>query len=177
MSEDINDYMKDEDEYGGDFKNHLLEQYLSYVESSKRVTRDRIKTNKFFVTLLSSLAVFMSIAKSLPGTENVPQIGLFLTSLLGLSFSILWWANVKSYRQINSGKYEVIDDFEKELPFEAYRREWDVLDNGESWKTYLEHTTVEKAITYPLIVVFLIFSILNFPLEGLQILVSLILNF
>jgi len=151
------------EEYSGDYQEHLLQQYLSYVESSKEVSKRRLKNNKFFVTLLSSLAVFLSYIETMNVSNNIPDYGLFSVAIMGSIFSFLWSCSIWSYRQINSGKYKVISDFEEKLPFNPYDEEWEYLKEGEDWKKYLEHTKVELMVPIPLTIIFIVFAILNCP--------------
>ena len=56
----------------------------------------------------------------------------------------VWWRIVQSYRQLNSGKYDVILAIEALLPLAPYATEWEALGRGEDPKRYLPLTHVEN---------------------------------
>ena len=70
--------------------------------------------------------------------------------------------NIRSYRQLNSGKFQVIHELEKKLPFACYDREWSLLGGGQDGQTYLQLSRVEQylpfflAIPYVLLLIYLL---------------------
>jgi len=147
----------DKDKYGQKFNEHLLEQYKLYVEMADRISERRMQTNKFYISLLSGLLALLSILVSV-GKLNQTLI-FVIVSLLGIALCILWHINIRSYRQLNSGKFKVIHEMEQFLPFPCYDREWEVLGEGKEKTKYLQLTRVEKYIpvilAIPYIFVFL----------------------
>jgi hypothetical protein len=120
-----------------------LEQYKLFIEMADRVSSRRATTNQFYVTLLSGLlAVAAFILKEGVITHNQNIVLLSLSSL-GIIICIFWGLNLLSYRQLNSGKFKVIHEMEKLLPFQCYDREWEILDEGKNWKKYLPLTHIE----------------------------------
>ena len=56
-----------------------------------------------------------------------------------------WWMIVRSYRQLNGGKFKVVGLMEKRLPAAPYSSaEWKALGEGEDWRLYLPLTHVEQ---------------------------------
>lgn len=56
-----------EEEYGTDYKHHILEQYKLYVEMSDRVSQRRASLNVFFIsvnTFLITVVTFYNIPKT-----------------------------------------------------------------------------------------------------------------
>ena len=134
----------DKGEYGEKFNEHLLEQYKLYVEMADRISERRMQTNKFYISLLSGLLALLSI---LVTTEKFNQSLVFIVvSMLGMALCILWHVNILSYRQLNSGKFQVIHEMEQHLPFPCYDREWELLGEGKEKSKYLQLTRVEKYI-------------------------------
>jgi hypothetical protein len=76
--------------------------------------------------------------------------------LLGVALSVFWYVTIRSYRQLNSGKLKIIYEMEKMLPFECYKREWDILGEGADPWFYLPITHVETWIPALLLVLFLV---------------------
>ncbi len=66
----------------------------------------------------------------------IPFIAVFL-------LCFVWWRIVRSYRQLNSGKYQVVLALEQMLPVAPYDEEWGALGGGEDRKKYLPLTHVE----------------------------------
>ncbi len=130
--------------YGEKFNDHLLEQYKLYVEMADKISERRMQTNKFYISILSALLALLSILIS---KDSFNQTLTFaIVSLLGITLSILWYINIKSYRQLNSGKFKVIHEMEQNLPFPCYDREWQILGEGKEKNKYLQLTRVEKYI-------------------------------
>ena len=122
----------DKNKYGEKFNEHLLEQYKLYVEMADRISERRMQTNKFYISLLSGLLALLSILVSV-GKLNQTLI-FVIVSLLGIALCILWHINIRSYRQLNSGKFKVIHEMEQDLPFPCYDKEWEILGEGEKKK-------------------------------------------
>jgi len=133
------------DKYGEKFNEHLLEQYKLYVEMADRISERRMQTNKFYISLLSGLLALLSILVSMDKFFNQTVI-FIIVSLLGIALCILWHINIRSYRQLNSGKFKVIHEMEQYLPFPCYDKEWELLGEGKEKSKYLQLTRVEKYI-------------------------------
>jgi len=128
------------------FRDHLLEQYKLYVEMADRVSIRREQTNRFYVLLLSGLLAFFSIIIEryiLLGWQNVL---LLAVAIWGLLLCFTWYIHLRSYRQLNTGKFRVVHEMEQHLPFPCYNREWEILGRGRKAKKYLQLTRVEQYI-------------------------------
>ncbi|MBO8143582.1 MAG: hypothetical protein H0Z16_03220 [Thermodesulfobacterium sp.] len=147
----------DKNKYGEKFNEHLLEQYKLYVEMADRISERRMQTNKFYISLLSGLLALLSILVSV-GKFNQTVI-FIIVSLLGIALCILWHINIRSYKQLNSGKFKVIHEMEQYLPFPCYDKEWELLGEGKEKSKYLQLTRVEKYIPFILAIpyIFLFF--------------------
>ncbi|MFA0960251.1 hypothetical protein AB9P05_00435 [Roseivirga sp. BDSF3-8] len=140
----------------------LLEQYKLYVELADRVSDRRIKTNQYFITLLSGLLVVLSFVlhKDQQATLSryQPYI-VFSVGLLGIILCLVWQLNISSYRQLNSQKFQVIHDMEKHLPYPLFAKEWQLLGEGKDRKKYLQLSRVEKLVpvilSLPFVVLFI----------------------
>ena len=145
----------DEQPAGTDSLSVLIEQYTTYVNTTLDVSNRRMRNNRFYVLLLSgTLAVISVLAK----TEIIQAVGLLLAGSLGVALCILWYLSIISYKQLNSGKYEVINEMESELPVAPFETEWDVLNEGQDPRTYITHTRVERKIPGVLLIPYLIIT-------------------
>jgi hypothetical protein len=91
---------------------------------------------------------------------------LLATAILGLALCCAWYANINSYKQLNSLKFKVINEIEPYLPFPCYLREWEFLKEENKSRQYRRLTKVEKyvpfilAIPYLCLLVYSIYSLL-----------------
>ena len=70
-------------------------------------------------------------------------IGLSISAIL---ICIYWISLLENYRKLNSGKFEVIHEIEKELPLNLFEYEWEKLGKGNDPKLYKKLSNVEKII-------------------------------
>ncbi len=63
--------------------------------------------------------------------------------MLGSMISASWWIVIRSYRQLNSGKFKVLDELENEMAFPLFRREWKILKTRQRRHHYWKITNVE----------------------------------
>lgn len=127
-------------EYGA-----LVEQYKIYVEMADRVSSRRSVTNTFFLTLNS--AAFTVVGLFLSRVEPVSASRGWLTlPLLALCIQCLaWFWLLRSYRQLNSAKFQVIGALEERLPASPYwRAEWFALGEGRDKRKYWPLTHLEQ---------------------------------
>ena len=143
------------DNYGEDYQEHLLEQYKLFVEMADNVSARRAQTNSFYITVLSALLAVLSLSAE-SFSSDVQNIAFLAVSILGLVLCYVWNVNIRSYRQLNSGKFKVIHEMEEKLPFACYDREWEILGAGEDNVKYLQLTRVEQIVPYLLGVPFLL---------------------
>ena len=150
------------EEYGDKYSDHLIEQYKLYVEMADRVSQRRDQSNRFYVALLGALAAILVIAArfvlSDDGESSMFMTAVFLTSgVFGAILSIIWYLNIRSYRTLNSAKFAIIHEMEKEIPFAGYAKEWEILRPPDGSPKYLQLTAVEQFVP---ILVFLTFAAL-----------------
>ena len=124
----------------------LLEQYTLYVEMADRISARRGLTNTFFLTLNS--AVFTVIGVFWKDRPPEPSIGALLVLLaVALGQCAAWFFIVRSYRQLNSAKYDVVGLLEEQLPASPYwAAEWTALKQGKDRKIYWPLTHIEQGV-------------------------------
>jgi hypothetical protein len=93
----------------------FFEPYKLATEMADRVSARRGTANGFYFTVNSSL---LGAAESL---------GLSIASGAGLVLTAAWWLQLRSYRNLNAAKWEVIGNMEKELPAQPFSAEWNIL--------------------------------------------------
>lgn len=135
-------YKVREEGYGPDYRHHLLEQYKLYVEMADRSSARRQTANAFFLSVHTALLAVLGVA-----VKEQPPAALALwflvVSVPGLLLAFVWYRLVRSYKDMNSGKFRVIHRLEARLPAAPYDAEWVSLGEGKDAKLYLPFTHVE----------------------------------
>lgn len=128
-----------------DEKQELLEIYKLHAELADSVSRQRSTANRFYMLVLSGLAVLFS---ALLRRENgVPLEWLMVGfGLFGMLLASAWYIVIRSYRQLNSGKFKALHELEEKLAYPFFKREWDLLEEGRDQKTYWRLTVVETFV-------------------------------
>ncbi len=150
------------------FQDHLLEQYKLYVEMIDRFTARRQQMNSFYISLLSGLLaattlVFNSDVITLLNA-SFQKSALLALSLLGICLCSVWFLNLRSYSQLNSAKFKVLNKLEKQLPFACYASEWELIKSDNKYSKYITQTVIERIIPFVLIVPFVV--LLKFSIFG-----------
>jgi hypothetical protein len=71
-----------------------------------------------------------------------------ILALLGVAICIIFWFLLNAYKQINSGKFKVIHEIEKNLPLALYDYEWKILGEGKNKKIYYPFSHIELLIPW-----------------------------
>ncbi len=140
----------------------LFEQYKLYVEMMDKTSERRHQANSFFLTvntaLVTILTGFVSIEKQ--ATTNYGSL-LIISAIAGVTFCITWRRLIRSYGQLNSGKFKVIHALEKRLPANLFKAEWEALNHGDG--------TLYKPFTNVEVITPIVFAILYLTLATLSI--------
>ena len=128
-----------------DEKQELLEIYKLHAELADSVSKQRSTANRFYMLVLSGLAVLFSAF--LQRKNGVPLGWLMVGfGLFGMLLASAWYIVIRSYRQLNSGKFKALHELEEKLPYPFFKREWDLLAEGREQKTYWRLTVVETFV-------------------------------
>lgn len=149
MAKDLDDDLKGvpREAYGGDHEAHLLEQYKLYVEMADKISERRQAANTFFLTINTALVAMLGVVW--PRAEGL--IGTVWYSIVGIAGLLLcysWYRLMKSYRDLNSGKFRVVHAIERYLPIRPYDAEWTSLGRGKDPKLYLPFTHIETKVPW-----------------------------
>lgn len=158
----------DKQNYGEKFQDHLLEQYKLYVEIIDRTSARRNQMNGFYTSLLSGLLALIAIVtnKDIAKFQNTKfqAVAFLAVAILGVLLCMVWYLNIRSYKQLNSSKFKVINELEQQLPFACYNIEWEFLKKDKRYKRYLTQTNVESIIPFILAIPYvglLLYSLFN----------------
>ena len=93
------------------------------------------------------------IAKEAPGNP-LAAMGIVAVSAAAMLLCVAWKTLVRSYAQLNRGKFAVIDRVEERLPAALFRAEWAALGKGQDPKVYKPFTATEGVVSMIFIVVY-----------------------
>lgn len=99
-----------------DLPSNYFELYKLAVEMADRISARRGLANTFFLTINTGIVALLG---SLNLRAYVP--------LVGIVFSVTWWALLRSYRDLNTAKFDIILAMEERLPVRVYGDEWQTL--------------------------------------------------
>ena len=128
-----------------DEKQELLEIYRLHAELADSVSRQRATANRFYMLVLSGLVVLFS---ALVQRQNGIPLGILMVGfgLFGMLLAAAWYVVIRSYRQLNSGKFKALHELEEQLAYPFFKREWELLEKGQERKTYWRLTVVETFV-------------------------------
>ena len=126
-------------------KKELLEIYKLHAGLADSVSRQRGTTNRFYLLLMSGLSVIFS--GLLQFQNGVPLVALMVGfGTLGMLLAVAWYIHIRSYRQLNSGKFKPLHELEEKLAYPFFKREWELLEEGENPNKYWRLTVVETFV-------------------------------
>lgn len=140
-------FSKNEKDYGNDYKEHLFEQYKLYVESIEKTSDRRQHANNYFITINTALISLIGLSFQIKVFENLSFIKSIL-ALVGIIVCVVFWYLIRSYKQLNTGKFAVVHKIEEYLPLTLYKYEWEVLGKGEDNKKYYPFSHIELIIPW-----------------------------
>ena len=126
-------------------KQELLEIYKLHAELADSISKQRATANRFYMLVLSGLAVLFSAF--LQRKNGIP-LGWLMVSfgLFGMFLASAWYIVIRSFRQLNTGKFQVLLALEEKLAYPFFKREWELLGEGKDSKSYRKLTAVETFV-------------------------------
>lgn len=138
---------------------HYFELYKLAVEMADRISARRTAANAFFITVQGALASLLGFAvKTFDPAPTTQNLGTIFFCVIGIVLSYTWAVLIKSYRDLNGAKFNVILEMEKNLSAAPFGDEWKYLkkDPVSKWrKRYAELTSVEKNIPWTFAAIYL----------------------
>lgn len=135
------------EDFGDSFAGALVEQYKLYVNSAENVSARRIASSRLFLALNAGLVALYGIQPS-----GFARNGWALAvPLVGIAVCLLWDRIIRSHRDLNSVKFDLIQEIERHLPATPYTSEWRLVKQGKG-KTYREVTGIERWIPWTFLV-------------------------
>ena len=138
----------------------LLEIYKLHAQLADNVSNRRATANRFYMLVLSGLVALFS---ALIQRQNGIPLGYLMVGfgLFGTVLTFGWYIVIRSYRQLNTGKFLALHELEEQLAFPFFKREWELLDEGKERKTYWKLTLVETIVPVIFFFFFNVFSLIG----------------
>ena len=125
--------------YEGSFKADLMEQYKLYVQSAGERQRPSGR-----VEPLSADPQRRFGGSVRPSSANFGQTyWTLLVPVLGIPVSLLWHQIIKSHRDLNAVKFDIIHELERHLPAALFQHEWQLAGEGKG-RSYNPVTYIER---------------------------------
>jgi len=151
-------FSKTKESYGDEYEKHFFKQYQLYVESAEKISDRRQNANNYFITINTALITLLGLSFQVSFLENLSWVRALLTDV-GIIICIIFWYLLRSYKQLNTGKFKVIHEIEQHLPLALYDYEWKILGEGKDKKIYYPFSHIELLIPWVFGIIYVILGI------------------
>lgn len=130
-------------------RQEFLELYKLAVEMADRVSSRRGAANTYYLSLQTALVTLIGFG--MPRLSESPWWVSLVVALGGVTLSLAWWMQLRSYRTLKAAKLQVINNLEQHLPVRIFTDEWDALNSPPSpgpFRRYAELGTPERVVPW-----------------------------
>ena len=127
-------------------RRELLEIYKLHAGLADKVSQRREGANRLYVALLVGLVVFVAALLRFGVGDGYQKVILFSAGAIGALLSVSWYIVIRSYRQLNTGKFLALHELERKLAYPFFTREWELLAEGRDRSRYWRLTVVEVGL-------------------------------
>jgi hypothetical protein len=145
----------------------LMEQYKLYLEMLDRISERRQHANSFFLSINTGVCALIGYMFSKDAAVELKGF-FWMTPLAGILLSYFWYRLIKSYRDLNSAKFEVVHLIEERLPLSPYHTEWLALGEGKDSKRYTPFTHLEIWVPRSFIIMYSVMILMMVPWSSLR---------
>jgi len=139
----------------------LFDIYKLHAELADRVSQRREGANRLFVSILVAVFALIGLLLKLGGADVNENILVSIMSILGIALATAWYLVIRSYRQLNTGKFKALHELEQKLGYPFFQREWELLSKGEDFRQYWRLTVAETLLPIIFVISFLMLFLLN----------------
>jgi hypothetical protein len=143
-------------------RSRLFELYKIMVASSEGLVARRQGVNTFFLTINGAVLSAAGLVLGSGGHNRVEAAGLMVLSIAGGMLALAWVSLLRSFGQLNTGKFKVINRIEQEFPAAIYLAEWKALGEGKDRSKYRTFTSREVWTPWAFFGVYLIAVVVEF---------------
>jgi hypothetical protein len=133
-----------------------IELYKLMVASSESLVTRRQGLNTFFLTANGAIVTAAGLLLGNGASHEFRNWGMLALSATGIVLAMAWHSLIKSYGQLNTGKFAVINRIEKFLPVAVYLAEWKALEEGRNPSKYRSFTSRETWVPTVFLTVYIV---------------------
>jgi len=148
-------FAKTDKQYGSKYRDHYLEQYKLYIDSIEKISDRRQYANNYFITINTALISLIGLSMQYRILDSYAWIKA-LVAIVGIIICVIFWFLIRSYKQLNSGKFDVLHKIEEQLPIALYKYEWKILGEGKDKNKYFPFSHIELLIPWAFGIVYVI---------------------
>jgi len=127
-------------------RSEFFELYRLMVASAESLVNRRQAVNTFFLTLNGALVTVVGLFLRGDGNPRLKAWAILLAALAGVIVTYAWSSILKTFGQLNTGKFEIINRMERRLAAAIYDAEWEALGRGEDHRIYKTFTSREAMV-------------------------------
>jgi hypothetical protein len=146
-----------------DGRKEFFELYKIMVASAESLVGRRQAVNTFFLTINGLLltAVGLFVRSGGHGQTRLHAVAILVLVVTGAALCAAWATLIISFGQLNTGKFRIINEMEKELAASIFAAEWEALERGKNPKVYRTFTSREIWVPRALLAVYILTAILS----------------
>ncbi|MBJ2357141.1 hypothetical protein [Sphaerochaeta sp. S2] len=142
--------------YDIESRQQTIDQYKLMVSSSESLVNRRQAVNTFFLTMNGALLTAFGLIVKGVGLDLHVSLGVLILAITGAILCGAWRSLIKSFGQLNKGKFKVINTIERYLNTAIYAAEWEALEHGDNPKVYRSFTSREIWVPTTLLSLYII---------------------
>lgn len=142
-------------------RDFVYDLYKLMVASSEALVSRRQGVNTFFLTangaLLTAIGFFVGRGS---GHGTLIALAMVVLTITGGALCIAWQSLLRSFGQLNRGKFAIINRLEREFPVAVYAAEWKALGEGKNPRVYRSFTSREIWVPRALLCVYVVAAVI-----------------
>ncbi|MHB8188564.1 MAG: RipA family octameric membrane protein [Dermatophilaceae bacterium] len=121
----------------------VFELYKLMVASSEALVARRQGVNTFFLTANGALLTAVGFFVGKGPDRALAALAVAVLAMTGSVLCFAWQSLLRSFGQLNTGKFAIINRLEREFPVSVYAAEWKALGEGKNPRIYRSFTSRE----------------------------------
>lgn len=121
----------------------VFELYKLMVASSEALVGRRQAVNTFFLTANGAILTAVGFFVGKGSRTEWMALAIAVLAVTGGVLCFAWQSLLRSFGQLNTGKFAVINRLEREFPVAIYAAEWTALGEGVNPRVYRSFTSRE----------------------------------
>lgn len=120
-----------------------IDRTAPFTGESHSLVARRQGVNTFFLTINGAILTAVGLLIGNQSNLQLQAAGLTVLTITGAILALAWKSLIRSFGQLNTGKFAVINRIEAILPASVYFAEWQALEQGRNPKMYKTFTSRE----------------------------------